>query len=349
MAYTTINKGSSYFNTVTYTGTGATNTLTGVGFKPDFTWIKDRSNARDHQLVNAVVGYPSGTLFSNATDAEYTAFPRVDSSNADGFTVSTPTQVNGSGETYAAWNWLANNTSGSSNTAGSITSTVAANTTAGFSIVTYTGVGGASTVGHGLGVIPRMIILKGRSNARIWVIGHGSLGWTKYMSFDAAPVETNNYWNDTTPTSSVFSVFSSVNVNGSGETYLAYCFAEIKGYSKFGSYTGNGSTTNGPFIYTGFKPAFVMIKSSTVSGISRWIMKDNKRNTNNIVANNLIADGAFVENTDSNDYVDFLSNGFRITADSVSANTNNSGETYIYMAFAENPFVTSGGIPVTAR
>jgi len=346
MAYTTINKGSSYFNTVLYTGTGASNSVTGVGFKPDFTWIKDRSNARDHQLVNAVVGYPSGTLFSNVLDAEYTAFPRVDSSNADGFTVSTPAQVNGSVETYAAWNWLANNTSGSSNTAGSTTSTVAANTTAGFSIVSYTGTGSAATVGHGLGAVPKMIICKARSAAYHWEIYHVSLGNTDLVRFtNGAAFASAQMWNNTTPTSSVFSL-GTEDANTSSQTYIAYCFAEIRGYSKFSSYTGNGDA-NGTFVYTGFKPAYVMVKASSTTG--QWAICDNKRGAANILNNN--GEFLFAETNDATNSApanwDFLSNGFKARAN--YAAHNSSGVTYIYMAFAENPFVTSGGIPVTAR
>ena len=348
MAYTTINKGSSYFNTVLYTGTGASNSVTGVGFKPDFTWIKDRSNARDHQLVNAVVGYPSGTLFSNATDAEYTAFPRVDSSNADGFTVSTPAQVNGSGETYAAWNWLANNTSGSSNTAGSITSTVAANTTAGFSIVRYTGTGANATVGHGLGVAPRMMIIKDRtSGAYNWTVYHASIGNTRriILNSDAGQDSADSrWWNNTSPTSTVFTVGIDNGANASGDSFIAYCFAEIRGYSKFDSYTGNGDA-NGTFVYTGFKPAFLIIKQSNTGG-ENWYMWDTKRDTFNVSQKRLFPNLTNAEETGTLLF-DFLSNGFKLR--STYGGFNGSGGTFIYMAFAENPFVTSGGIPVTAR
>jgi hypothetical protein len=348
MAYTTINKGSSYFNPVLYTGNnGASQSITGVGFQPDFVWIKNRTDARNNVLTDIVRG-ATKTLFSQSTSAEITnpTDGYLSSFGSDGFSVSQGSVNNENvcaTDNYVSWNWLANNTSGSTNTNGSITSTVAANTTAGFSIVTYTGAGGASTVGHGLGVIPKMIILKGRSNARIWVIGHGSLGWTKYMSFDTATVQTNNYWNDTTPTSSVFSIFNSTNVNGSGETYVAYCFADVKGFSKFGSYTGNGST-DGTFVYTGFKPAFVMIKISSGT-TNNWTIMDNKMNTSNAVTTYLIADTSGAQGTDL--ILDFLSNGFkpRQTANS----TNGSGYTYIYMAFAENPFVSSTQIPTTAR
>jgi hypothetical protein len=349
MAYTTINKGSSYFNTVLYTGNnGASQSITGVGFQPDFVWIKNRTDARNHVLTDIVRG-ATKTLFSQSTSAEVTnpTDGYLSSFGSDGFSVSQGSVNNENvcaTDNYVSWNWLANNTSGSSNTSGTITSTVAANTTAGFSIVSYTGAGGASTVGHGLGVIPKMIILKGRSNARIWVIGHVSLGWTKYMSFDTATVQTNNYWNDTTPTSSVFSVFSSVNVNGSGETYVAYCFAEVKGFSKFGSYTGN-SSADGTFVYTGFKPAFVIVKNTNYGSGTDWYVFDNKRNTYNVENLYLNPNLSAAEATGVE--TDFLSNGFKLRHSSTAM--NNSSYTYIYMAFAENPFVTSGGIPVTAR
>ena len=343
MPYTTINKGSSYFDTKLYTGTGTTQSVTGLAFQPDLVWIKDRVAADYHWWTDAVRG-ATKTLHSNVSTAETTQATSLTAFGSSGFTLGSDASVNRNGDTFVSWNWLANNTSGSSNTAGTITSTVAANTTAGFSIVTYTGAGGASTVGHGLGVAPKLIILKGRSNARIWVIGQTSLGWTKYMSFDSNAVETNNYWNDTAPTSSVFSVFNSVNVNGSGETYVAYCFAEIRGYSKFGTYTGNGDA-NGPFVYTGFKPAFLIIKQSSSAG-ENWYMWDNKRDTFNLTNKRLYPNLSNSEETPTIS-LDLLSNGFKPR--STYTGFNQSGGTFIYIAFAENPFVTSGGIPVTAR
>ena len=350
MAYTTINKGSSYFNTVLYTGNGSSQTIT-VDFRPDFIWTKRRNAAYSHEVQDIVRGITKVNYPDNVA-AEDTVSQNIQSFNSTGYVQGSNPGVNETGGTYVSWNWLSGNTTGSSNTSGTITSTVTVNTTPGFSILTYTGNGSSgATVGHGLGTTPALYFIKCRSNGSTnWSMYHQSLGNTKAMVFTATAARTSSvYWNNTSPTSSVFSLGNDQDVNANGFTYVAYCFNEIKGYSKFGSYTGNGSTTNQPFIYTGFKPAFVIIKSSTVSGISRWIMKDNKRNTFNVVANNLVTDGNFVENTDSNDYADFLSNGFKITADSISANTNESGQTYIYLAFAENPFVTSGGIPVTAR
>jgi hypothetical protein len=347
MAYTNIDLPTDYFNTVLYTGTGASNAITGVGFKPDFTWIKDRSNARDHQLVNAVVGYPSGTLFSNVTDAEYTAFPRVDSSNADGFTVSTPAQVNNSGETYVAWNWLANNTAGSSNTAGTIASTVAANTTSGFSICTLTtNAGGSGSYGHGLGVAPSFIIQKSRTNVTDWYVYHKSLGasaWLELNKSNGAITSNTAVWSGTAPSSTVVNLGSGW-VNSNHGNVVAYCFAEVKGFSKFGSYTGNGSA-DGTFIYTGFKPSFVMVKRSDSTG--SWLIHDNKRNTFNVANLWLGANLNNAETTSSDESKDFLSNGWKIRGTGTAQNT--SGGTYIYMAFASNPFVTSGGIPTTAR
>lgn len=349
MAYTTINKGSSYFNTVLYTGNDATDrSITGVGFQPDFTWIKSRSNAFFHELYDVVRGFSSTTngrvLYSNVTNAEGTP-NTFNSFNTDGFTVSKQsgeTGTNGNGATFVAWNWLANG-AGVSNTAGTITSTVSANTTAGFSIVSYTGTGANATVGHGLGVAPDMIICKSRTQAQNWATYHSSLGNTKAVFLDGSggASTSSSYWNNTSPTSTLFTVGNSGDVNFNAGTQISYCFSSIKGYSKFGSYTGNGST-NGPFVYTGFKPAFVMSKRT--DDTDNWRLFDNKRNTFNIVNNQLLADLENAENT--NTFIDFLSNGFKYRLD---GGINTSSGTYIYMAFAENPFVSSTLIPTTAR
>jgi hypothetical protein len=276
-------------------------------------------------------------------------YQTFNSFNTDGFTVSKQTGetgTNGTGSTYVAWNWLANNTSGSSNTAGSITSTVAANTTAGFSIVSYTGTGATATVGHGLGSTPKMIIFKKRSGADNWVVYHVSVGNTAYLLLDqtSGSASSSGMFNNTSPTSSVFTVSTAGPNNGSGATFIAYCFADVKGYSKFGSYTGNGSA-DGTFIYTGFKPAFFIVKRT--DSTSAWYMFDNKRDPYNYIGSELNPNTSNAEAISGAEFYDFLSNGLKARRNSVG--WNGSGASYIYMAFAENPFVTSGGIPVTAR
>jgi len=341
MPFSNIDKPSKYFTAKTYTGTGSSLTITGLEFSPDFIWGKNRTVAYAHVLTD-IIRSSGKCLFSNTTDAEVTDNQRISAFTSDGFTVGTDASLNGSGNSQVVWCWDANG-SGVSNTSGTITSTVSANTTSGFSIVTYTGAGGASTVGHGLGVAPRVVIVKSRSNTTNWILGHSSIGWNKYMTLNSdIAVETNNYFNDTAPTSSVFSIFNSTNVNGSGYTYVAYCFAEVKGYSKFGSYTGNGST-DGTFVYTGFKPAFFIVKTSNAT--FNWVVEDNKRNTFNVVDKYLLPNTSDAEGTLT--LVDFLSNGIKIRTTDNSH--NGSGNTHIYMAFADNPFVSSKGIPTTAR
>jgi hypothetical protein len=344
MAYTTINKGSSYFNTVLYAGNnGASQSITGVGFQPDFVWIKNRTDARNHVLTDIIRG-ATKTLFSQSDIAEVTnpTDGYLSSFGSDGFSVSQGSIGNENvcaTDNYVSWNWLANG-AGVSNTAGTISSTVSANTTSGFSVVTYTGTGSAATVGHGLGVAPSMIFLKIRSATDAWIVYSKSLGNTKIMVLNSTAAEqTRADWNNTSPTSSVFSIGTFSNENTNAATYVAYCFAEVKGFSKFGSYTGNGSS-NGTFVYTGFKPAFVMTKQTSGGG-GNWFIVDNKRNTFNVVNNLLDANLSDAERN-ANIY-DFCSNGFK---DRLGLG---SGETFIYMAFAENPFVSSTLIPTTAR
>jgi hypothetical protein len=347
MAYTDIDKPDDYFNTVLYTGNGTTQSITGVGFQPDWIWIKGRSSAQYHTLYDVVRGV-NNRLFTNTTDAESTT-TQMTSFDSDGFSVSTGGGVydstNGSGITFASWNWKANG-AGVSNTAGSINSTVSASTTSGFSIVSYTGNATAgATIGHGLGVAPSLIITKARANAgRFWGVYSKSLGNTGVMALNSTQAFdiSTTYWNDTTPSSSVFTVGTNGDTN-SASGMIAYCFAEVKGFSKFGSYTGNGSA-DGPFIYTGFKPAFVMFKNT--SSALFWQIHDSARDPFNEVQKRLAPNSSDAEGSGSIP-IDFLSNGIKLRT--TATTWNESGSNLIYMAFAENPFVTSTGIPTTAR
>ena len=324
--------GSKYFDVTTYTGNGSTQSITGLEFQPDLTWIKARSSAYSHRVFDSVRGATLG-LNTNGTNAEFTE-SGVTSFDADGFTLGSATNENGSGTTFVGWNWKANGT-GVSNTDGSITSTVSANPTAGFSIVTYTGNGSTSpypTVGHGLGVAPQLIFTKARSTTSNWVayttVIDGSLDFL-YLNTTAAKANSGL---PTLPTSSVFQVGGPDN-NSSGQTHVAYCFSEVEGYSKFGSYTGNGSA-DGPFIFTNFRPAFVMVKR--VNATNNWIMWDNNRSQSNVVDDWLYASLSDAEASANG--ADFLSNGFKLRN---SANAINGAEPYIFMAFAESPFKSS--------
>ena len=342
MAYTTINKGSDYFNTVLYTGTGATHNITGVGFQPDWVWIKHRNNstAYNHRLYDSVRG-ATKNIASNETDAEITSSTELTSFDSDGFTLGSGNPANQNTINHVAWNWLAGG-SASSNTDGSITSSVSANTTAGFSIVSYTGTGSALTCGHGLGAVPQWIIVKDRSASANWNTYHVGIGNAKTVQLNITnSVSATSSWNSTTPTSSVFSLGAVSAVNTSSNNYIAYCFAEKKGYSKFGSYTGNGNA-DGTFVYLGFRPAWVILKRTDAS--AQWQMFDNKRNTFNVVDKRIYANDTAAENTLTS--FDALSNGFKLRG---TGETNGSGNNIIYMAFAEHPFVSSTGTPVTAR
>ena len=342
MAYTTIDKPTDYFNTKLYTGTGSTHNITGVGFQPDWVWIKSRSDAYAHYVFDVVRG-ATKQVQTNLTDPEATSANQLTSFDSDGFTLGTDIVTNGSSKTFASWNWLAGGTA-SSNTDGSITSSVSANTTAGFSIVSYTGTGSNATVGHGLGVAPSMYIVKNRSDNDSWGVYHKSLGATKYLRLQGtdASATSSVWWNDTEPTSSVFSVGTAVATNSSSENLIAYCFAEKKSFSKFGSYTSNNNA-DGPMIWTGFKPAFLLLKNSSEGGTG-WEIYDNKRTPTNVA--NLFLRANTTEADISSDRLDILSNGFKLRQ---VGDTNYSNNNIIYMAFAENPFVTSTGIPTTAR
>ena len=339
-----IDKPSDYFNTVLYTGNGSSQAITGVNFEPDFLWIKGRSGARNHSLFDIVRGNDK-RIISNTTGAETTE-TSVTSFDTDGFTLDSGTTSNANGETFVAWNWLAETsfTNDASGTGiGSIDSTGSVNDTAGFSIVSYTGTGSAGTIKHGLSSKPSMIIFKNLSAGRSWMVYHQSLGATKFLYLDATDaVGTNSgFYNDTEPTSSVFSVGTANNTNYNGEAIIAYCFADTS-MSKMGSYTGNGNA-DGTFVYTGFKPAWIMIKQS--DGANGWNIYDNKRNTFNVMDKFLLANSSQAEASYS--VIDFLSNGIKLRNTASSFNT--SGASYIFMAFASNPLVTSTGVPATAR
>ena len=343
MAYTDIDKPTDYFNTNLYTGNN-TETSHTVGFQPDWTWLKVRNADGSHYLFDSVRGVTK-YIQANSTAAEGTDSNLIKSFDANGYTIGTSNAVNTTGETMVGWNWKAGG-SASSNTDGSITSSVSANQDAGFSIVSYTGNATANaTVGHGLGVAPSMMIVKKRNGAFNWGIYHKSLTAHKLLAFTTgAPDDDASYWNDVEPTSSVFNLGSGALTNGSGSTMIAYCFAEKQGYSKFGSYTGNGNA-DGTFVYTGFKPAFVMVKQTNTARY--WAMFDNKRDGLNPTNRPLFPNASDQESDSVNYYHDILSNGFKWRTNSNIMNV--SGGTYIYMAFAENPFTTSTGVPATAR
>ena len=333
----TIPNGANFMAATLYTGTGATlsvsNAVNGVGFQPDFVWFKSRSGAFNHLEVDSIRGL-NKYLYPNLVDAEGT-FPVLDSVNSSGFVInaSIGTPANNSGSTYVAWNWKAGG-AGVTNTAGSITSTVSANTTSGFSVVTYTGTGSTATVGHGLGVAPSMLIVKRRNSTGDWGVYHASLSANGAVFLNLTDAySTPGPWNNTAPTSSQFTIATGSFLNTNGGTYVAYCFAPIAGYSAVGSYTGNGSA-DGPFIYTGFRPRYILIKNS--SAVEDWYISDTSRDPYNQSNTALFADLSNAEAVNSARGIDFLSNGFKLRG--ISSANNASGNTYIYAAFAENPF-----------
>jgi hypothetical protein len=323
-----------------YTGTGSSQSITGLGFSPDFVWFKNRSGANSHALFDTVRGRASG-LFSDSTGAEQTSSVGNDLSSFDsaGFTVGTPQNFNSpniNGGSIVAWTWDAGTTTVTNNTAGTITPTgVRANATAGFSVVTFTAQSsGSATIGHGLGVEPHLIIVKSRAQTYSWLVYHKNLTSNAYyliLNSTAAQDNTSNAWNSTTPTSTVFTLGSTY---AGGGNSVAYCFAPVVGYSSFGSYTGNGSS-DGPFVYTGFRPAFVMLKESSASG-NGWEIRDSMREPyNDSNRTILLPNLSNAEITDAFP-IDFTSSGFKVR--NTGGGSNNSGATYIYAAFAESPF-----------
>ena len=346
MAYTTINKHTDYFNTKLYTGNETDNhAITGVGFQPDFTWIKTRGTVKHHAIFDAVRG-ATKYLQSNTTAVEGTEAISLKSFDSDGFTLGTGATlaVVNQSTTMASWNWKANG-AGSSNTDGTITSTVSANQTAGFSIVKWTGTGANATVGHGLGSAPKVIIIKGLSTTYDWVYGSDDIAWTNYLTLNTTNASNSgsSVWNNTDPTSSVFSVGSNLATNSSSVEHIAYCFAEKKGFSKFGAYSGDGST-DGIFIYLGFRPSFFLVKNTATT--EDWMLYDNKRDANNVMQTRLRPNRNIADTTNTDYYVDFLSNGIKLRA--VNSAFNGSGNTMIYMAFGQS-LVGSNNVPCTAR
>ena len=341
----TIADPSAYFQTTLYTGDGVgsgsggqeINQSGNSTFQPDFVWNRVRNLGTETHCLQDVVRGANKRLQSNSTAAENTETEGLLSFDTDGFTVGSRDPYNKNTATYVAWQWLADNTTGSSNTDGSITSTVSANTTSGFSIVSYTGTGANATVGHGLGAVgaPKMIIIKNRPDADNWIVYHEAMGATKGLNLNtsALPTTAVTYFNNTAPTSSVFSIGSGGGTNGSGDAQIAYCFAELNGFSKAGSYVANAST-NGPFVHCGFRPAFVILMPIAGSGAGKWML-DTVRSPFNVADDSIQANTSAAEASGSSYRLDFVSNGFKVRT---SSDFNSSGRTIAFMAFAESPF-----------
>jgi len=352
MAYTTIDDPTAFFQCKLYTGTGSSHAISLDGptdMQPDMVWWKERTSTDYHTIVDSVRG-ATKRIFTNVDEAADTNAESLKSFQSNGFTMGTNTGANHANQTYVAWNWKAGTSftnDASSTSVGSIDSAGSVNTDAGFSIVSYTGTGSAGTIAHGLGVKPAMIIFKNRSRATNWLVYHKDIAATKFLYLNATDQAgtDSGHFNDTEPTSSVFSVGNANGTNYDSEAHIAYCYAEKQGYSKFGIYTGN-NVVDGAFVYTGFKPAFVMVKliDNQTDG---WVMEDNKRNPINLAASARLRANTNAAEFSSSNEIDFLSNGFKCRGD--DGEFNGPGFNHIYMAFAENPFVTSTGVPSTTR
>jgi len=336
---------SDFFNTKLWTGTGATHAITGVGFQPDFTWIKNTDGTKDHTLTDAVRGVDS-QINTNNTSAASTNADQLTAFDSDGFTLGSDGSegtVNNSGDTYVGWNWKMGTTSGLSG--GTITpSSYSFNTTAGQSIIAYTGTGSAATVPHGLGATPGLVICKRLDGADNWWTHVKSMTGPQYMVLNGtgAVATATSVWNDTLPTSTVFSIGTDGGINASGGTFIAYCFAPKNGYSAMGSYTGNGNA-NGPFVYTGFRPAFILVKKVSASD---WFIWDDKRSTTgkNVCDDTIMSNNNSVETSVN---IDINANGFKLRDTNVDA--NDAGSKFIYAAFAEFPVVSSNSKAGVAR
>ena len=341
MAYTTVPKSTTEFAPEIYTGSGSSKTISTLNFQPDWVWIKSRPNTEMNVLFDSYRG-ATKRLASDSTAGEATEVQDLTAFNANGFTVGTSGAVNTNNVSYASWNWKANGV-GASNTDGSITSTVSVNTKSKFSMVRWAGSGSLATIGHGLGVVPKMIICKSVDTGG-WGTYHEATGNGRglFLNINGIGGTDVAYWNDTSPTSSVFTVnFDGGTNREGGDTMMAYCFADVQGFSKIGSYVGTGNA-NGPFQYLGFKPSWVLIKNTQAN--ETWMLYDDKRGYNGSMAV-LSPDETAAEISANN--IDFLSNGFKIRTSASTLNTNN--QTFVYMAFAEEPLVSTNGNAATAR
>jgi len=354
MAYTTIDDPSAHFQSAVWSGTGSALSVTFGGnsdMQPDMVWVKNRTVSSDHRLSDSVRG-TSSHLVPNDSAAIDTSSTALTAFNSDGFSVGSEQSYSKSGSSHVGWGWKAGGST-STNTAGSLDSTTSVNTTAGFSIVTWTGNGSAETIGHGLGSIPKTVIVKRLNAVEHWQVYHANVGGTKYLqlSTNDAEATASSRWANSAPTANVFYVGGHASTNADGSTYVAYCWAEKKGYSKFGIYTGNGAASDGPMTYLGFRPSYLIIKTN--SHADDWRLLDDKRSStgpSNPIDKHLYAHTSGTEAGSSTDGVpdgvDFLSNGFKIRQ--ATNGLNRSGGTYIYMAWAASPFVNSNGIPTTA-
>ena len=344
MAYTTINKSTDHFNTILYTGNGSTQSITGVGFQPDWVWIKDRSLTEPHTLQDAVRGV-GNRLYSNSNAGQSNSAISITSFDSDGFSVGSGGEVNTNSSNLVSWNWKANG-QGSANNDGSINTTyTSANTTAGISIIQYSGDGNnGATIGHGLGVAPKLVMIKRTDTTSNWIVGEAVLGFNKFSYLNEQDTATTNAgpFNDTAPSSSVITLGTWNDVNNSSGTYICYAFAKIAGFSDFGTYTGNGNA-DGPFVYTGFKPAFLMVKNTSES--NNCFIQDNLRAGYN--ASNYLLKPNTNGAEDTGTHIDIYSNGFKTRVN--SSNCNGSGNIMTYIAFAGAPLVGSNNIPATAR
>ena len=353
MAYTTIDKPTDYFNTILYSGNradggGGSDDITGVGFSPNWVWIKCRNTTKAHYFFDTVRGVNTQLNSNNQNDENVSN--SLTHFLSDGFTLSDEPEVNETGNTFVAWNWFTG-ASAVSNTEGNVTTSVSANTTAGLSVLTYSGNGGALTIGHGLGAKPAMIFIKNRTDdGSDWIIGHkdldsngGGFDNNKFLKFSNSTTFTNSAVFGTEPstTSIALATVDASNISSSGKNFVAWCFSEVKGYCKIGKYKGNGSS-DGTTIFTGFRPAFILYKNTDTA--DNWFIHDNRRQGFNDQNELLFADITQAESTV--DRIRILSNGFK-TLDS-DKGVNKSGDTYVYMAFAEFPFVSSTGIPTCA-